>query len=498
MASRARVITRQETIRDALETGKRDPFSFNIPVRAARVIPLLGVTALLAGCGGGGSKTTTSGSGSTSSGKQVFADASCGNCHTLQAAGSTGTLGPNLDTLKPTRDQVVQQVKSGGGGMPSFAGQLSSSEIDAVAAFVSGSATSNTMPSPQGFKPSKLLLANCKTADSACYLQAFGNVSYHEGPAKALAELRRKMATDPAIETTCHPIAHTIGAGALLRFHGNVGKAFGEGDPTCGSGYYHGLLQWKLAGVTPDKVASVARNVCSEPSIRANAYDYYQCVHGLGHGLMLYTRYELPKALDLCHQLATSYDSVSCTGGVFMENQQSSYGIRSKYLKKDDLLYPCDVVKVEDKLYCYLLVTSYILPQVGYDWKKAADWCRKSDANFVQYCFQSYGRDASGTAREDPDGIVQNCSNAGSGERECLFGAVRDILNNNPSDVRSKELCQKVKSEFRSYCTYGIGSIVGTYYSTSAQQHDACVKFSPRGELSECLSGAGSATKPSK
>jgi len=470
----------------------------NIGVRAARVTPLLVATALLAGCGGGGSKTTPGGSGSTSSGKQVFADASCGSCHTLQAAGSTGTLGPNLDTLKPTRDQVAQQVKSGGGGMPSFAGKLSSSEIDAVAAFVSGSATSNTMPAPQGFKPSKVLLASCKTGDSACYLQAFGNVSYHEGPAKALGELRRKMATDSAIESTCHPIAHTIGAGALLRFHGNVGKAFGEGEPTCGSGYYHGLLQWKLAGVTPDKVASVARNVCSEPTIRANAYDYYQCVHGLGHGLMLYTRYALPKALDLCHQLATSYDSVSCTGGVFMENQQSSFGIRSRYLKKDDLLYPCDVVKVEDKLYCYLLVTSYILPQVGYDWKKAADWCRKSDANFVQYCFQSYGRDASGTAREDPDGIIQNCSNAGSGERECIFGAVRDILNNNPSDVRSKRLCQKVKSEFRSYCTYGIGSIVGTYYSTSAQQHDACVKFSPAGELSECLSGAGSATKPSK
>jgi hypothetical protein len=387
-------------------------------------------------------------------------------------------------------------VKTGGGGMPSFAGRLSDEEIDAVAAFVSGSATSNTAPAPQGFKPNKILLSSCKTGDSACYLQAFGNLAYHEGPSKALALLSQKIATDPSIEATCHPIAHTIGAGALLHFHGNVGKAFGEGNPTCGSGYYHGLLQWKLAGVTPDRVASVARKVCSEPSIRANAYDYYQCVHGLGHGLMLYTRYDLPKALDLCHQLSTSYDSVSCTGGVFMENQQSSYGIRSKYLKKDDLLYPCDVVKDVDKLYCYLLVTSYILPQVGYDWKKAADWCRKSDANFVQYCFQSYGRDASGSAREDPAGIIRNCSNAGSGERECIFGAVRDILNNNPSDVRSKELCQKVDSEFRSYCTYGIGSIVGTYYSTSTQQRAACVKFSPAGLLSECLNGAGSATKP--
>ena len=467
-------------------------------MRALRLLLPLALAAALAGCGGGSNTGDSSaGSSSTSAGKQVFADAGCGTCHSLQAAGSTGTTGPNLDTLKPTRDQVVQQVKSGGGGMPSFAGQLSASQIDAVAAFVSGSATSNTTPAPHGFKPNRVLLTSCKTGDSTCYLQAFGNLAYREGPRKALALLRQKIATDPAIEATCHPIAHTIGAGALLRYHGNVGRAFGEGDPTCGSGYYHGLLQWKLAGVTPDRVASVARKVCSEPSIRANAYDYYQCVHGLGHGLMLYTRYELPKALGLCHKLATSYDSISCTGGVFMENQQSSYGIQSKYLKKDDLLYPCDVVKDQDKLYCYLLVTSYILPQVGWDWKKAADWCRKSDANYVQYCFQSYGRDASGSAREDPDGIIENCSQAGSGERECIFGAVRDILNNNPRDVRSKELCTKVDSQFRSYCTYGIGSIVGTYYSTATEQHTACVKFSPAGLLSDCLDGAGSATRPS-
>jgi hypothetical protein len=212
---------------------------------------------------------------------------------------------------------------------------------------------------------------------------------------------------------------------------------------------------------------------------------------------MLYTRYDLPKALSLCHDLATQYDETSCTGGVFMENQQSSYGLKSKWLKTDDLLYPCDVVKRADKLYCYLLVTSYILPHVGWDWKKAADWCRKSDKDFVAYCFQSYGRDASGEAREDPTGILRNCGQAGSGERECIFGAVRDILNNDPQDVRSRELCSRVKSQFRSYCTYGIGSIVGTYYGTAAERRSACQKFSPAGQLSECLSGAGSATRPS-
>ena len=46
----------------------------------------------------------------------------------------------------------------------------------------------------------------------------------------------------------CHQIAHMIGAGGLLHFKGNLAKAFAEGNPACGSGYYHGLLQWKLAG----------------------------------------------------------------------------------------------------------------------------------------------------------------------------------------------------------------------------------------------------------
>ena len=52
-----------------------------------------------------------------------------------------------------------------------------------------------------------------------------------------------------------------IGAGGLRHFEGKVGKAFVAGTNTCGSGYYHGLLQWKLAGVEEDKAAEVARGV---------------------------------------------------------------------------------------------------------------------------------------------------------------------------------------------------------------------------------------------
>jgi mono/diheme cytochrome c family protein len=73
-------------------------------------------------------------------GKQVFAKAGCGGCHTLSAAGSAGKVGPNLDQAHPAQALVVDRVEHGKGAMPSFGGQLSDDEIEAVAAFVSQSA----------------------------------------------------------------------------------------------------------------------------------------------------------------------------------------------------------------------------------------------------------------------------------------------------------------------------------------------------------------------
>jgi len=76
------------------------------------------------------------GQGDPAAGKAVFAKAGCGGCHTLKAAGSSGTVGPNLDQLKPPFDRVVHQVQVGGGPMPSFKDALSAKEIRDVAAFV--------------------------------------------------------------------------------------------------------------------------------------------------------------------------------------------------------------------------------------------------------------------------------------------------------------------------------------------------------------------------
>jgi cytochrome c6 len=134
--------------------------------RPGLIVAVLLGAAALAGCGSQGVasptpntvvgtlKTTTPSfpvtpafhlKGNSTAGKTVFASAGCGNCHTLAAANSTGTIGPDLDSLKPDYRAVTAQVTNGGAQMPSFKSSLKAQQIADVAAYVVSS-TGGTAP----------------------------------------------------------------------------------------------------------------------------------------------------------------------------------------------------------------------------------------------------------------------------------------------------------------------------------------------------------------
>lgn len=78
--------------------------------------------------------------GDATAGKEIFAAQGCTACHTLAAAGATGTVGPNLDEAKPSYELAVTRVTLGQGGMPKFGDKLEPQQIADVAEFVSSSA----------------------------------------------------------------------------------------------------------------------------------------------------------------------------------------------------------------------------------------------------------------------------------------------------------------------------------------------------------------------
>lgn len=82
--------------------------------------------------------TTPVPKGDPVAGKAVFTgSAGCTGCHTLKDAGSTGTVGPNLDQAMPPASLVIDRVTNGKGVMPSFKGTLTPTQIADVAAYVS-------------------------------------------------------------------------------------------------------------------------------------------------------------------------------------------------------------------------------------------------------------------------------------------------------------------------------------------------------------------------
>ena len=121
-----------------------------------RVILIVFSCAVLAGCGAQGVVCPTPQSvigtlpkaptfpvvpafkltGDPTAGAKIFVSSGCTSCHTLAAAHSTGTVGPNLDTLKPDYRAVTAQVTNGGAAMPAFKSSLSTQQIADVASYV--------------------------------------------------------------------------------------------------------------------------------------------------------------------------------------------------------------------------------------------------------------------------------------------------------------------------------------------------------------------------
>jgi hypothetical protein len=281
-----------------------------------------------------------------------------------------------------------------------------------------------------------------------------------------------------------------MGSAALSRFHDKVAPAFVAGSPVCASGYYHGIIERAFLGQPTNRLAVVAGQLCTDSQITAQRFLLYQCIHGLGHGLMIYTGYDLPLSLRTCDGLKGDFDQVSCSGGVFMENFSSSYGVTSKYLRKSDPIYPCDATAKRHKLQCYGLVTANLLRTTGYDQRKTAAGCRRSEPDWVSTCYESFGRDVSGIAGRSAAKARASCRLAGSGERDCLYGVVREIVNSDAAPERGARFCAQLESRYRAHCYSGVGSVLSSLITDPAKLRAACRRFGGRHARS-CEEGGG-------
>jgi hypothetical protein len=305
----------------------------------------------------------------------------------------------------------------------------------------------------------------CVTKDMYCYGRTYALLTFNKSPTDAFTAMKADYKTDTFVSSQCHQLSHIIGRTAYNKYL-DLPKVFANGDSFCWSGYYHGVVEQAVGTLGSAKIKEQLNNLCSSFAEKQRySFDHFNCVHGLGHGLMTVESFDLLKALESCGILKDAWDKSSCQGGVYMENVMvaSRENGHSEFLKPNDLLYPCNAVAKDFKQQCYLMQTSYILQQNKYNYTETFKLCSQADEGFSDTCYQSIGRDASGSSTNQVKLTASKCRLAADGAQQynCMIGAVKDFVSYYHSDVQANELCLEFGESTNEACR----EIVRSYYA---------------------------------
>lgn len=303
-------------------------------------------------------------------------------------------------------------------------------------------------------------LASCETitqivAKNRCVSAYYKKLVDMKGVQAAFIDLKGRYTTDQYVALQCHPITHTIGYEAASLYP-TVSGAYDHGDSYCWSGYYHGVLEAVVDKIGEANLPAQINTICADiPGKASYSFNYYNCVHGLGHGIMELKGHDVTSSLTMCDNLNGNWEQLSCYSGVFMENIINfEHGEVAPDLKPDQPLYPCTAVATQYKSTCYLGQTSFVLSQNHGDFKKTFELCSSVETPYRAICDQSLGRDAANYAKHDSVTTKNYCALASTPDdlNNCVVGAVKEFISYYHAIEQSNAFCDLYSSLEQSSC----------------------------------------------
>jgi hypothetical protein len=349
--------------------------------------------------------------------------------------------------------------------------------------------------------------ASDQTKEQACYAAAMeGRLA--GGPAPALDLLGQLAALDPDVRRDGHMYAHRIGIAALTAT-ADVSKVFSSCTPAWQSGCYHGVIQSYFL-LTEQAGGGIERTsvdgLCGD--YRGTRADLlFQCTHGMGHGLVMLHRYDLPKALLACDLLSRPFEQEMCHAGAFMENivnathphtpapkekaADAGHGGHGdhgghhgagpatafKALDPADPHYPCSIAGERYLIGCYTIQTSAMLHHAKGDLGKVAAECARAPEKARSTCFLSLGRDVSTIAAGKDAEAIRLCGLAVAAYRPvCHRGVVESIVNMNADPAEGIGYCKAVPApDGKGACYAAIGLQALVLPDGETKRAKACV-----------------------
>jgi len=297
-----------------------------------------------------------------------------------------------------------------------------------------------------------------------CYNQVAVNVLKKNDLQQAITVLEKNQDQSELFQS-CHEMGHFLGREEYKRTK-KVNEALSVCTPVCFAGCFHGVLEGhliekKIGLDQPELLSKEITKICGLKQDYAQAEFFNQCLHGLGHALMFLTNANLPTALKLCDNLQTKSEQDWCYSGSFMENSTSSTNKDhpSKYLKADDILYPCNSLDGKYLEMCYALQSFYFADVSQYDWQKTISLCLLVPTPYQETCIRSVGQNLVGFS-QDFNLIKNNCYLVDSQDlrQACIQGVILALSSKYGGDFsKMMQFCEVLDISYKRGCYSQVG-----------------------------------------
>jgi hypothetical protein len=300
-------------------------------------------------------------------------------------------------------------------------------------------------------------------------LRSMEAVLRRDGLDAALDSLERRAARDSAVLRDGHQMAHALGREAVAQ-HGGDAAIIKECRPSFASGCYHGVVEAAVHHEGRIDMAGLERLCVSMDESGAPAPGF-ECLHGLGHGVLGAVARDLAATLRHCDALSIPRRAASCHSGAFMEAITGAMGPPMAHemhahapdhahgaaqplaIDPADPYSPCDGYRDPYATSCWLFQGYVILRANAFDAGRALRICDGAPDGRTARCYESIGHQLTGLFQRGDAWILGECAKGNPAlAARCAGGATLALNATDWSGRRAIQLCTAAREAWKDVC----------------------------------------------
>lgn len=280
----------------------------------------------------------------------------------------------------------------------------------------------------------------------------------------------------------CHAAAHEIGRIAYQAFGASV---FSIESHQCSTGVLHGVVEAMLA---ERGTANLGEDITAVCMATDSHFTQASCWHGVGHGVMAWTSYEIHDALELCDLVEGVGGAWGCYSGVFMENVVGGMadltGHESEYIDPNDPHLPCSVVAERYIEPCYSYQGIHMVHVFHGDYRAVIGECMSIDEDYQVPCLRAMGSNVGGVHKRQPASAAQACGLIPSSVPylHCISGAINEMYRHPDEAAYVIDFCDVLEDQDRAganECWWSLIDRTEALIHTREGREDFCTRLPP-------------------